>query len=312
MINTEIKNINNNICLTTDLDETKLAFWKLHMSILISAFTSIFGRLITLNEGALVWERLLISFSALWILAKLRNKLEKVPIKEFLKILGVGVLLGLHWLFFYGSIKYSNVSIGIVCFSSVGLFTAFFEPLINHHKFSTREFVFSLITIAGIFLIFQFDSRYRIGIILGTISAAIAALYSIANKRVAERHASSSFMLVYELLGGLIVISAILPFYLHFFPVKSLSPTPQDLLWLILLSLGCTIGLYLLQIQALKKLSAFTVNLTYNLEPVYTIALAMLIFNEAKELNFVFYIGMGLILISVVLQTACAFKDKTA
>lgn len=310
MTNANCKNIDNTLLLTPEFDETKTAFFKLHLSIFISGFTSVLGRLITLNEGVLVWERLLLSFGALYFLAKIRNKIEKVSLKEFLKIIGVGFLLGIHWLFFYGSIKYSNVSIGIVCFSSVGLFTAFFEPLINHHKFSKREFVFSLITIAGIFLIFQFDSRYRIGIILGTISAAVAAIYSIANKRVAQRHKSSSFMLLYELLGGLIIITAILPFYLHFFPVKSLIPTPSDFLWLIILSLCCTIGLYILQIQALKKLSAFTVNLTYNLEPVYTIALAMLIFNEAKELDIIFYIGMGLIMLSVVLQMVCTLKEK--
>lgn len=289
---------------------TKNALWKLHLSILISCFTSIFGRLISLNEGVLVWERLLISFCALYILAVLRKKLERVKPLELLKIIGVGVLLGLHWLFFYGSIKYANVSIGIICFSSVGLFTALFEPLINKHKFSKREILFSLITIFGIFLIFHFDSRFQTGIILGTISSAIAAVYSIMNKRISERHIHSSFMLVYELLGGLIVMSAILPLYLHFFPVPSLIPSSLDLLWLLLLSLVCTIGLYLLQIQALKRLSAFTVNLTYNLEPVYTIILAMLIFNEAKELNFSFYIGLGLILLSVILQTRTTIKEN--
>lgn len=288
---------------------TKNALFKLHLSIVISCFTSIFGRLISLNEGVLVWERLLISFCALYLLAAWKKKLEKAAPLELLKILGVGILLGIHWLFFYGSIKYANVSIGIICFSSVGLFTAIFEPLINKHGFSKREILYSLITIAGIFLIFHFDSGFRTGIILGTISSAVAAIYSIVNKRVSSRHEHSSFMLVYELLGGLIFISAILPFYLHFFPVPSLIPSPTDLLWLLLLSLCCTIGLYLLQIQALKKLSAFTVNLSYNLEPIYTILLAMLIFNEAKEVNFAFYIGLSLIMLSVLLQTRTAIAN---
>lgn len=288
---------------------TKNALFKLHLSIVISCFTSIFGRLISFNEGVLVWERLLLSFGALYVLAAWRKKLEKAAPVELLKIVGVGFLLGIHWLFFYGSIKYANVSIGIICFSSVGLFTAIFEPLINKHRFSKKEILYSLITIAGILLIFHFDSRFQTGIILGTISSAVAALYSITNKRVSSRHEHSSFMLVYELLGGLIIISAILPFYLHFFPVKSLIPSSLDLLWLLLLSLCCTIGLYLLQIQALKKLSAFTVNLSYNLEPVYTIILAMLIFSEAKELNFAFYTGLSLIMFSVFLQTKTVVKE---
>ncbi len=288
---------------------TKSAFLKLHLSILIACFTSILGRLITLNEGVLVWERLLISFAVLFILAHFRKKLEPASILEFLKIIGVGVLLGIHWLFFYGSIKYSNVSIAIVCFASIGLFTAIFEPLINKHKFSLKELFFSLITIAGIALIFHFDSRYRTGILLGTVSSAVAALYSITNKRISQRHEHSSFMLVYELLGGLIFMSLFLPFYLHFFPVESLIPSPSDFVWLLILSLCCTIGLYLLQIQALKKLSAFTVNLSYNLEPVYTIILAMIIFNEAKELSAFFYAGLGLIMMSVFLQTKSSIKE---
>lgn len=292
--------------------QTKTALFKLHLSILISCFTSILGRLISQNEGVLVWERLVIAFCSLFIFAHFKKKIEKVSVKEFLKILGVGILLGLHWLFFYGSIKYSNVSIGIICFSSCGLFTAIFEPLLSKvkKKFSTREFLFSLITIVGIFLIFHFDSRYRTGIILGTVSSAIAAIYSVLNKRVAERHKSSSFMLLYELLGGLIIMSAILPFYLHFFPVKTLIPSSMDFLWLLILALFCTNGLYLLQIQALKTLSAFTVNLTYNLEPVYTILLAMIIFSEAKEVNGSFYAGLFLILISVLLQTICTVREN--
>lgn len=292
--------------------QTKTALFKLHLSILISCFTSILGRLISFNEGVLVWERLVISFFTLFVVVFFKKKLEKVSLKEFLKIIGVGMLLGLHWLFFYGSIKYSNVSIGIICFSSVGLFTAIFEPIFSKVKtrFSKREFLFSFITIIGIFLIFHFDSAYRTGIILGTISSAIAALYSVLNKRVAARHSSSSFMLVYELLGGLIIMSAIMPFYLHFFPVKTLIPSSMDFLWLLVLAVFCTNGLYLLQIQALKTLSAFTVNLTYNLEPVYTIILAMAIFNEAKELNFAFYTGLALIMLSVVLQTICSIKEN--
>lgn len=291
---------------------TKQAFLKLHISILISCFTSIFGRIITLNEGILVWERLLISFCCFFFMVALAKKLVRIPLKEFFKILATGFLLGIHWLFFYGSIKYANVSIGILCFSSIGLFTAIFEPLINKHKFSLKELIFSLITIAGIALIFHFDSRYRIGIALGIISSLVAAFYTIMNKRISERTPSSSNMLLYELLGGAIIISLIMPVYLHFFPVKSLVPNMHDLFYLLLLSLFCTIGLYLLQIQALKKISAFTVNLTYNLEPVYTIILAIVLLGEAKDLHITFFAGLGLIIISVILQTVSTLRMQPA
>ena len=289
---------------------TKNAFLKLHISILISCFTSIFGRIITLNEGLLVWERLVISFLAFAVIVLIAGKLKKIPVKEFFKIMGAGFLLGLHWLFFYGSIKYSNVSVGIVCFSSVGLFTAIFEPLINKHKFSLREFVYSLITILGIYMIFHFDAQFRTGIILGTISAAIAALYTITNKRVAQNR-SSGLVLLYELFGGMIILSCIMPFYLHHFPVQSIFPSLHDLGLLLVLSLFCTIGLYLLQIQALKRISPFTVNLSYNLEPVYTVILAMVFLGEANEVSTAFYIGMGCIVLSVILQTITALRSPS-
>lgn len=288
----------------------KQAFLKLHISILISCFTSIFGRVISLNEGILVWERLLISFGFFLFMIALVKKLKPIMFGELIKIISTGFLLGLHWLFFYGSIKYANVSVGILCFASVGLFTAILEPVINKHRISKREIMFSLITIAGIGLIFHFDTRYQTGIILGLISAIFAAGYTIANKRIAQNQHSSGNMLLYELLGGVIIVSAILPFYLHFFPVKTLMPNMHDLFYLLLLSVFCTIGLYLLQIQALKHISAFTVNLTYNLEPVYTIILAILLLGEAKELNPAFYVGLALIIVSVMLQTFTALKTS--
>lgn len=283
-------------------DEVKQSFLKLHLSILIASFTSILGRVITLNEGMLVFYRLLMSFIILFILMIYAKKLCFIRTKEFLKILGIGVMLGFHWVFFYGSIKYANVSIGIVCFSLVSLFTALIEPLINKHRLSFRELFFSLITLGGILLIFHFDAKFQTGIILGVISSFLAALYTITNKRVARRHTSTT-MLFNELLGGVIGVGLIMPVYLHYFPVKTFMPSLSDLGYLFLLSFFCTIGLYLLQIQVLKKISAFTVNLTYNLEPVYTVILAMIIFQENKDLNSAFYIGMGLIILSVVLQS---------
>lgn len=283
-------------------EEIRKSFYKLHLSIVISCFTSIFGRLITLNEGLLVFDRLLISFCILFSLLLIKKRFCFVKLKELLKILGVGFLLGFHWLFFYGSIKYANVSIGIICFSLVSLFTALIEPVINRHRISFMELFFSLITLFGIMLIFHFDSRYQLGIMLGVISSFLAALYTITNKKVATHHPSVT-MLLYEFLGGTIALGLIMPVYLHFFPVQTLIPSFRDIVYLLLLSFFCTIGLYFLQIQVLKKISAFTVNLTYNLEPVYTVILAMIIFQENKDLNAAFYIGMGLIILSVILQS---------
>lgn len=286
----------------------KQAYIKLHLSILIAGFTGILGKLISLNEGLLVWYRMLITSVLLFLFLWISKKLRKVAIPEMLKIGGVGLLLALHWIFFYGSIKASNVSVGVVCFSLTGFFTAIFEPAINKHKISVKELLFSLIAVAGILLIFQLDVRYRTGIMLGVISSALAALFIITNKRVGTRH-SSSTMLLYEITGGFVAISCLLPLYLHIFPTIYIIPDKPDIIYLLLLSVFCTIGLYLLQIEALRKISAFTVNLSYNLEPIYSILLAMLIFHEAKELSWTFYVGLGLIIISVLLQSFSARRE---
>lgn len=285
------------------------AFIKLHISILLAGFTGLFGKLVTLNEGLLVWYRMLLAAVMLFLILWGSGKLKRVPFREVLKIAGTGLLLGLHWVFFYGSIKAANVSIGVVCFSLVGFFTALLEPLIIRRRLSIKEILFSLVAVCGIVLIFQFDTRYRTGIIIGVVSSALAALFTITNKKVGVRH-SSSMMLLYEMIGGFLGLTCLLPFYLHFFPVKTILPGMINFLYLLLLALVCTIGLYLLQIQVLKQVSAFTVNLSYNLEPVYSIILAMLFFGEAKELNFAFYAGLGLILLSVLLQTWEAIRYK--
>lgn len=285
------------------------AFIKLHISILLAGFTGLFGKLISLNEGLLVVYRMLFAALLLFPILWFGRKLATVPFRDKWRIAATGLILGLHWVFFYGSIKAANVSIGVICFSLVGFFTAVLEPLLLRRKISLRELLFSLITVCGILLIFRFDTRYRLGIGLGIISTALAALFTIINKKVGARYPSGTILL-YEMTGGCIGLLCLLPLYLHFFPVESVIPGMSDLLWLLSLSFFCTIGLYLLQIDALKAISAFTLNLSYNLEPVYSILLAMLFFGEARELSWAFYVGLALIILSVALQTRQVMKDK--
>lgn len=238
------------IVFTLDSFYMKEAFIKLHLSILIAGGTGIFGKLISLNEGLLVWYRMMFASVMFFLLLSFLKKLRKVTLGDVTKIGSVGLLLA----------------------------------------------------VLGIVLIFHFDTRYRVGICMGVISSALASLFTIVNKKVAVNYTSST-MLIYEMLGGFLGISCILPFYLHHFPVSSILPGAQDLIYLLCLASVCTVGLYILQIQVLKVISAFTVNLSYNLEPIYSIIGAMLIFQEAKDLNFSFYLGLGLIVLSVVLQT---------
>ncbi|MDL2272385.1 DMT family transporter [Desulfovibrio sp. OttesenSCG-928-I05] len=285
------------------------AFIKLHISVLLAGFTGILGKLIELAEGPLVWYRILITLVLFFLYLWARGKLPRIPLREVVKICGVGSLVALHWIFFYGSIKYANVSIGVVCFATVGFFTAILEPFFSRTRISLREVLFSLITVAGIALIFHFDARYRTGIILGLLSAVLATFFTISIKRVGARHASTT-MLFYQLVGGLIFLSLAAPAYLALFPGLKLVPGAWDFFYLFLLASACTIGMFLLQIQSLEKISAFTVNLSFNLEPVYSIVLAMIFFNEASEVNFSFFIGLGMICLSVLLQTLYAMRQR--
>ena len=281
----------------------------LHLSVFIAGFTGVLGRLITLDSAILVWWRMAAAAVLMWLYLVITKQLNNYKLNNLLPMGGVGLLLALHWVFFYASIKASNVSIGVVCFSLVGFFTALFEPIINKHRFSGREFLFSLLTILGIYLIFQFDSRYRLGIILGVVSSALYALFAIANQRVGK-HYEPKNMLLGEMVGGLIGLTCLLPLYNAFIPLGRLYPVGLDYPYLAFMVVVCTIGLCLLQIIVLQKISAFTVNLTYNLEPVYSIILSMFIFSEYKELNYSFVIGIVLIILSVVLQTIFSIKEK--
>ncbi len=302
----------------------KKDYFLLHLSVFIAGFTGVLGRLITLDSAILVWWRMaaaaVIMFLYLRVGGLLKTNtrggtdargasLQRYKFGDILQMGGVGMLLCLHWVFFYASIKASNVSIGVVCFSLVGFFTALFEPIINKHRFSGREFLFSLLTILGIYLIFHFDSRYRLGIVLGVISSAIYALFAIANQRVGK-HYEAKNMLLWEMIGGLIGLTCLIPLYNMFIPVGRIYPVGMDYAYLAFMVVVCTIGLCLLQIIVLQKIPAFTVNLTYNLEPVYSIILSMFIFSEYKELNFSFCIGIALIIISVVLQTWSEVRRK--
>jgi len=281
----------------------------LHIAVILAGFTGVFGKLVTLNEGLLVWYRLFFSSIILFFVFKFFKQDAAKKLRQKFDIGKIGLLLTLHWIFFYASIKYSNISIGVVCYCLASLFTAIFEPLINKKPFSISQLLLSTLTLIGISLIFHFDSTYQVGIILGVISSAFAALYTIYNERLV-RHYNSIEITYYQVIGGTIGLGALLPLYLHYFPVPGLIPGINDLLYLFILSSLCTVLLYLLFIESLKYLSAFTVNLSFNLEPIYAIVLAFLFFNEGKEVNAAFYVGCSFVMASVLLQSVLSRRER--
>lgn len=281
----------------------------LHIAVILAGFTGVFGKLISLNEGLLTWYRVLFSALILFVILKLFKINQLNTIKEKFNIGKVGFLITIHWVFFYGSIKYANISIGVVCYCLTSFFTAILEPVINKKRFNASQLLLSLLTLAGISLIFHFDTSYQIGIGLGVISSAFAALYTIYNERLV-RHYNSMQINYYQMLGGTIGLGLLMPLYLHFFPVDRLLPNLSDTIYLFLLALFCTVGLYVMFAEILKKIAAFTVNLTFNLEPIYAIILAFLFFNEGREVNSSFYYGLSLVMLSVILQSVIATRKK--
>lgn len=279
----------------------KQAYIKLHISIIIAGFTGIFGKLITLNEGLISWYRLFFSSVIMVLLFAFKGSFPKTSNADRLKIAFTGTLLGLHWLFFYGSIKYSNISVGVVCYALTSFFNAILAPMINKKKLSVQELMLSGLTLCGIGLIFGMDASYRTGIILGVISSVFSALYTIYSERVAQEYESGTILL-YQMIGGCIGLGIFMPLFFLITPVTTILPSAADFWWLLVLSAICTVVMYFLITNALKSIPSFTVSLSFNLEPLYTILLAIVIYKEGRELSMPFYIGLLLIVSSLGFQ----------
>ena len=286
------------------------AYLRLHTGILLAGATGVFGRLISLAELPLVWYRMIIATGVLAAVLAVGGRLHRPTFREAWRIGCCGTLLAIHWVLFYGSIKAANVSVGVVCFALNGFFTALLEPMASGKRFSLRDLLLGLITLGGIVLIFGLNMQFRTGIVIGTFSSLFYTLFAIASKRVqSATEVESSAMLLYELLTGWCVLSLAMPFYAMLYPSVSLMPEGSDWLFITLFASVFTIGPFLTQLQALRTLSAFTVNLSYNLEPLYSIALAMLLFNEAQELNLSFWMGVSMIVAAVGYHAVCGKRS---
>jgi drug/metabolite transporter (DMT)-like permease len=279
----------------------KKAFIQLHIAVFLAGFTGVMGRLITLNAALLVWYRLLITCAALWLIHYFAKRVPSESRLKKLKAAGIGCILILHWVSFYAGIKYSTVSTTLVCFSAIGFFTAILEPLLLQKRFDMIEILLGLLVIAGISIVFHFDPHYKTGIIISMISAFLASVFPVLNRGLLQSMGVESATR-YQLSGGFVFLSLLLPGYLYFFPVTRMLPDYADWFWLIFLALVCTVLAYSLGMKALQKIPAFTVNLTYNLEPIYGIALAFLIYREDQSVSRGFYYGLTLIVIAVFLQ----------
>jgi drug/metabolite transporter (DMT)-like permease len=279
----------------------KKAFIQLHIAVFLAGFTAVLGRLIKLNEGLLVWYRLLITVLVLAAILVYKKEFVKQTPKNILRMAGVGAVIAFHWVTFYGAVKFGNISVALVCLSSAGFFSALLEPILLQKKIILAELLLGLMAIVGIYIIFDFHPQYKVGIFYGLLAALGAAIFPIFNKQLVKEF-SPRILTFYELGGGLLILTALLPFYLKASPASYFIPTWSDAGWLLILAIVCTVLCFDLQLKALQKISAFTCNLMYNLEPVYGIILAFIFFGEGKMFKNEFYIGVILIMLALFLQ----------
>ena len=287
----------------------------MHLSIFLWGFTGVLGKAIELNEGLLVWYRLMISSVVILLIMLYRKSFKKISFRSLIAIIGVGFLVMLHWVTFYGAIKISNVSITLSCLSSIALFTSILEPLFNKAKFDYVEILFSGLAMAGIFTIYRSDTSAIWGIVVALISSLFSATFATLNKKLVAHH--EPFMItIIELTGGLVILTFLLPFYFHYIPTTKFIPSSSDWIYLLILSLFCTVLTWILSLSALKRVTAFTAALALNLEPVYGITLAIVLMHEHKMLNTGFYTGTAIILLTVGLHAFYKYsknkKDENA
>ncbi len=284
-------------------------FLKLHLAVLIAGFTGVFGRLISYDAFVLVFIRFAIAALSAYVILKCLGRIKAVSVRSKIQGLFVGALLAIHLIFFYLSIKLSNVSIGTVTLASSSFFTSLLEPKVLNKKFDKTSLIYASLNIVGLLLIFNFDTKFRLGISVGFVAAFLAALFTVFNKKFSYGKDAYTFI-NYEMSGGFLLVLVLAPIYLCVCGTSSIYFDAKDLIYLFLLATIFTVFLYLMVVQLAAKVSAFTLMLTFNLEPVYAIIIAMILFNEANEVNFSFYIGVALMISSVLLQNMKSKLEK--
>lgn len=282
---------------------TAKAQWQIHLCVVLWGFTAIFGKLITLDALPLVWWRMLLVVAALALLPRAWRGLLAMSGRLMLAYAGIGVLVALHWLTFYASIKLANASVGATCIALATPFTALIEPKLAGRRFSWRELLLGIAVLPGVALVAGgMPDEMRLGLLVGTVSAVLVALFGSLNKRMVE-HADAFTVTGLELGAGTLALMLLAPLLAFVHPALGGNPfTLPDLrdgAYLLGLALACTLLPFTLYMVALRHMSAFAAQLATNLEPVYAIVLAALLLGEQNELTPMFYLGAAIIVAGV-------------
>ena len=268
---------------------TSKALWQIHLCVLLWGFTAILGKLITLPALPLVWWRMLIVVAVLALVPKVWRGVRAMPMRTRLAYAGIGALVALHWLTFYGAIKLSNASVAATCIAFATPMTALVEPLLTRQRFQLRNLLLGLASLPGIWLVVGgVPAGMHAGIVAGVVSALLVALFGTLNKRMVDAGDPLTITAL-ELGAGTLPLTRLAPPRPMLVPAFAgpllVLPSPTDTFWLVLLALACTLFPFVLCLVALRHLSAFTAQLSVNLEPIYAIALAAVLFAEQQELS---------------------------
>ena len=279
-----------------------------HFIVFIFGFTAILGSLISISSLSLVWYRMLIAVICLLIILPLLKKKLIISKSLFFKLLFCGILISLHWVFFFKAIKSSNVSITLSILSLGAFMTSFLEPLFYKKKIIFYEVFLGLLVVLGTAIIFKTQFKYMEGIIYSLISVIFSVLFTLINGKLVGQ-ASSYTISLYELLGGFITLSFILilsnDFNTELFVLKN-----NDFLWLLILGTICTAYAFVVSVDVMKHLSPYSLMLSINMEPIYGILLASLFLNESKNMSYQFYVGFSFIFLAVILNGILKIRQK--
>lgn len=276
-------------------------FFLLHFIVLLWGFTAILGVLITIDSVSLVFWRTLLSSIGLFVFMKWKKIPFTAPRREIWKMLGTGVIMAGHWILFFASAKVSTASICLAGMATTSLWTSITEPLMTGRKIKPFEVALGMVVIFGLYLIFRFEFNHILGLSLALGSAFLAAIFTVLNSKFTKRHHHYAINF-HEMTGAVLASAIMLPIFPLLVPENQTGffPAPSDWLWLLILAWVCTVYAYSVSIELMKRISAFFLNLTVNLEPVYGIILAVLIFGEKETMSLEFYLGTLVILGAVL------------
>ena len=290
------------------LNDNLKSYLHLHLIVFIWGFTAILGALISLDALPLVWFRMLfaVGFIAIYIVYKKMSL--KISKKAVLQFLFAGLIIALHWFTFFKAIKISNISVTLACLSTGAFFTSLLEPILYGKKIVWYEVFFGLMVVVGLYIIFNVEANYLYGMLIALCSAFLSALFAVINSKFVKKH-DPIVISFYELSGGVLFFSFLLLFTNSFTP-NFFSLSPNDIMYLMILSSICTAYAFIASTSIMKFLSPYTVMLTINLEPIYGIILAVLIFKEKEKMSLEFYIGACIILLTVLLNAVIKSYQK--